>query len=103
MFLFMIKRYRYKFFYPKYRFIEAQKLNELNDVEAKGSTSYFSSNKDGEVIDFKGEAITFRETTSAIVDTLQVCLDIISQKDENHKKKLEKEIEKRNKTEEMYR
>lgn len=50
--------------------------------------------------DFKGEAITFRETTSAVLLSLNHCLDIIMQKEDGTKKKLDREIEKRRKLEE---
>jgi collagen type IV alpha-3-binding protein len=52
---------------------------------------------------FQGEAITFRATTSGVLITLQHCLDIISQKDENFRRKLDKEVERRKKTEEQFR
>lgn len=54
-------------------------------------------------IDFKGEAITFRETTSGVVTTLQHCLDIITQRDDCWKKKLDREVDRRRRAEEMYR
>lgn len=54
-------------------------------------------------IDFKGEAITFRETTAGVITTLQHCLDIISQKEESFKKKLDREVDRRKKAEEQYR
>lgn len=54
-------------------------------------------------IDFKGEAITFKATTSAVLTTLQHCLDLFNQKEELWKKKIEREIEKRKKIEELYR
>lgn len=54
-------------------------------------------------IDFKGEAITFRETTSGVLITLQHCLDIITQRDECWKRRLERETDKRKKTEDLYR
>lgn len=50
-------------------------------------------------VDFKGEAITFRETTSGVLESLNNCLEIIVQKEENVKKKLDIEIEKRRKVE----
>lgn len=50
--------------------------------------------------DFKGEAITFRETTSGVITTLNHCLDIIMQKESSLIKKLDKETEKRKKSEE---
>jgi collagen type IV alpha-3-binding protein len=51
-------------------------------------------------VDFKGEAITFRETTSAVVLSLNHCLEIITLKEDGTKKKLDKEIDKRRKLEE---
>jgi collagen type IV alpha-3-binding protein len=51
-------------------------------------------------VDFKGEAITFRETTSAVLTTLHHCLDIIMSKEDGLKRKLDKEAEKRKKAEE---
>lgn len=54
-------------------------------------------------IDFRGEAITFRETTAGVIITLQHCLDIISQKEESFKRKLDREQERRRKAEELYR
>ncbi|XP_013110962.2 ceramide transfer protein isoform X1 [Stomoxys calcitrans] len=54
-------------------------------------------------IDFKGESITFRATTSGVLTTLQHCLDIIAENDETWKHKLEREIEKRKKFEEQNR
>jgi collagen type IV alpha-3-binding protein len=48
---------------------------------------------------FSLKAITFRETTSGVLLTLNHCLDILSQKEESFKKKLDKEIEKRQKIE----
>lgn len=56
---------------------------------------------DLKTIDFKGEAITFRATTAGVLTTLQHCVDIIVQKDESLKRKLEKEIERRKKAEEQ--
>lgn len=51
-------------------------------------------------IDFKGEAITFRETTSAVLITLRSCLEIIILKEDGLKKKLDREMDKRKKVEE---
>lgn len=52
-------------------------------------------------IDFKGESITFRATTAGVITTLQHCLEIIAERDESWKKKLDKETEKRRKTDEL--
>lgn len=54
-------------------------------------------------IDFKGESITFRATTAGVISTLQHCLEIIAERDESWKKKLDKETEKRRKTDELNR
>jgi len=54
-------------------------------------------------MDFKGESITFKATTSGVITTLQHCLEIISQRDEIWKRKLNKEIEKRKRVEELYK
>lgn len=47
--------------------------------------------------------ISFILCCSGVLTTLQYCLDIIVQKDESLKKKLDKEIEKRKKLEEQVR
>ncbi|XP_030560811.1 collagen type IV alpha-3-binding protein [Drosophila novamexicana] len=54
-------------------------------------------------IDFKGESITFRATTSGVLSTLQHCLEIIAENDESWKRKLEREIDKRRRAEEQNR
>ncbi|XP_017486282.1 PREDICTED: collagen type IV alpha-3-binding protein-like [Rhagoletis zephyria] len=54
-------------------------------------------------IDFKGESITFRATTSGVLTTLQHCVDIIAESDDLWKKKLEREIDRRKRTEEQNR
>uniref|UniRef100_A0A1B0CDI2 Uncharacterized protein n=1 Tax=Lutzomyia longipalpis TaxID=7200 RepID=A0A1B0CDI2_LUTLO len=54
-------------------------------------------------IDFKGEAITFRATTSGVLTTLQHCLEVIAQRDDSWRRKLDREIEKRKKLEDLYR
>lgn len=51
-------------------------------------------------VDFKGEAITFRETTSGVLAALNNCLEIIAQKEDALKKKMDKEVDKRKKLEE---
>ncbi|CAK9303561.1 unnamed protein product [Gordionus sp. m RMFG-2023] len=52
-------------------------------------------------LDFKGEAFTFKATTSGLIATLSHCIDILYQREEHWKKKLEKEVEKRKKLEEL--
>ena len=51
--------------------------------------------------DFKGEAITFKATTAGILATLTHCIDLMQQREENWKRRLEKEVEKRKKLEEI--
>ncbi|EDV95930.1 ceramide transfer protein isoform X1 [Drosophila grimshawi] len=54
-------------------------------------------------IDFKGESITFRATTAGVLSTLQHCLEIIAENDESWKRRLEREIDKRRRTDEQNR
>ncbi|XP_050333096.1 ceramide transfer protein isoform X1 [Bactrocera neohumeralis] len=54
-------------------------------------------------IDFKGESITFRATASGVLTTLQHCLEIIAESDDLWKRKLEREIERRKRSEEQNR
>lgn len=65
----------------------------LNGNFTDSSTS--SADENLQLVDFKGEAITFRETTAAVLDSLNHCLEILAQKEESMKKKLERELEKR--------
>lgn len=51
----------------------------------------------------KGEAITFRATTAGVLTTLQHCVDVINQRDESWRRKLDRESEKRKKVEDVYR
>lgn len=41
-------------------------------------------------IDFKGEAITFKATTAGIIATLSHCIDLLVQREDTWKKRLEK-------------
>jgi hypothetical protein len=41
-------------------------------------------------IDFKGEAITFKATTAGIIATLSHCIELMSQREDAWKKKLER-------------
>lgn len=41
-------------------------------------------------IDFKGEAITFKATTAGILSTLSHCLELMRQREEAWKKRLER-------------
>ncbi|KAK9747239.1 PH domain [Popillia japonica] len=52
-------------------------------------------------IDFKGEAITFRTTTAAVLDTLAHCVDLVTQREDCWRKRLEREMERRKRTENL--
>jgi len=54
-------------------------------------------------VDFKGEAITFKATTAGILATLQYCTELMGQREEQLKKKLEKEQILRRQAEEKLR
>jgi collagen type IV alpha-3-binding protein len=64
-----------------------------------GFQTHFEAECGLKMMDFKGENITFQTTTSAVITTLNHCIEIISQKEDNFKKKFEKEVEKRKKVE----
>ncbi|PVD19901.1 hypothetical protein C0Q70_20395 [Pomacea canaliculata] len=57
----------------------------------------------GHAVDFKGEAFTFRATTAGIVATLSHCIELMSQREDAWKKRLEREVERRKKYEEAYK
>eukprot|EP00076_Gallus_gallus_P014360 XP_015133121.1 collagen type IV alpha-3-binding protein isoform X2 [Gallus gallus] len=54
-------------------------------------------------IDFKGEAITFKATTAGILATLSHCIELMVKREESWQKRLDKETEKRRRTEEAYK
>ena len=41
-------------------------------------------------IDFKGEAFTFKATTAGILSTMSHCIDLMAQREESWKKRLER-------------
>lgn len=53
-------------------------------------------------IDFKGEAITFKATTTGILATLSHCIELMAQREETWRRRVEKEIERRKKIEDLY-
>ena len=54
-------------------------------------------------IDFRGEALTFKATTAGVLARLQQCLDLFNQSQDGWRKRLEKEVDKRKKVEELYK
>lgn len=51
------------------------------------------------MVDFKGEAITFKTTTAAVIDTLEHCEELVTHREESWRKRLDKEIERRKRAE----
>lgn len=54
-------------------------------------------------VDFKGESFTFKATTAGIIATLSHCIELMSQREEAWRKKLDREVERRKKYEEAYK
>lgn len=59
-------------------------------------------NHGAHAIDFKGEAMTFKATTAGVLDTLQHCLELLGQREDTWRRRLEREVERRRKVEELY-
>ncbi len=54
-------------------------------------------------MDFKGEAITFKATTAGILATLNHCIELMNQREESWRRKVEREQQARKVAEEKYR
>lgn len=54
-------------------------------------------------VDFRGEALTFKATTAGVLARLQHCMELFSQSQDGWRKRLEREVEKRKKLEELYK
>ncbi|PSN49326.1 Collagen type IV alpha-3-binding protein [Blattella germanica] len=54
-------------------------------------------------VDFKGEAMTFKATTAGVLATLQHCLELLGQREDMWRRRLDREVERRRKVEELYR
>lgn len=65
----------------------------------KRLTNYNYFSVDLKMVDFKGEAITFKTTTAAVIDTLEHCSELVTQREESWRKRLEKEMERRKRAE----
>ncbi|CAG5127022.1 unnamed protein product [Candidula unifasciata] len=57
----------------------------------------------GHSVDFKGEALTFKATTAGIIATLSHCIELMGQREETWKKRLDREVERRKKFLEAYK
>lgn len=53
------------------------------------------------VVDFKGEAITFKTTTSAVLATLDHCAELVNQREDAWRKRLEREVDRRKRSESL--
>ena len=56
-----------------------------------------------QAVDFRGEALTFKATTAGVLARLQHCLDLFNQSQDGWRKRLEREVEKRKKVEDLYK
>ena len=72
----------------------------MNSVTSIGSG--IAVNHGAHAIDFKGEAMTFKATTAGVLDTLQHCLELLGQREDTWRRRLEREVERRRKVEELY-
>ncbi|CAL8087373.1 unnamed protein product [Orchesella dallaii] len=54
------------------------------------------------IVDFRGEALTFKATTAAIVNSVSNCIEFMQQREDLWKKRHEREVEKRKKLEENF-
>lgn len=54
-------------------------------------------------IDFKGEAMTFKATTTGVLETLEHCLEMVRQSEDVWRKRLERELDRRRRLEENIR
>ncbi|XP_074649947.1 ceramide transfer protein-like [Tubulanus polymorphus] len=79
----------------------SRKLQE-NHKDHKDLHSIFQSHG-AQAIDFKGESYTFKATTAGILATLSHCIELMSQREDAWKKRVEREIEKRKRVEDLYR
>ena len=70
------------------------------DPDALGSAATVSHSR---AIDFKGEAMTFKATTTGVLATLEHCLEMVRQSEDVWRKRLEREIERRRRIEENIR
>ncbi|KAK2582663.1 hypothetical protein KPH14_004941 [Odynerus spinipes] len=54
-------------------------------------------------VDFKGEAITFKATSEGVLATLQHCIELMIQREDAWRRRWEKEVEKKRKSQELYK
>ncbi|XP_052794048.1 ceramide transfer protein-like isoform X2 [Mya arenaria] len=54
-------------------------------------------------VDFKGESFTFKATTAGIIATMSHCMELMSQREDAWRRRLEREVERRKKYEDAYK
>ncbi|KAK3923745.1 Ceramide transfer protein [Frankliniella fusca] len=72
-----------------------------NGNDQSGANS--STGSQSRAIDFKGEAMTFKATTTGVLTTLEHCLEMVRQSEDLWRKRLEREVERRRRLEENLR
>ncbi|KAG8288708.1 Collagen type IV alpha-3-binding protein [Homalodisca vitripennis] len=72
------------------------------ETAANKSPGEVASDHALQAVDFKGEALTFRETTGAMLSNLQHCLDAVGQREEVWRRRLEREVDRRKVLEQAY-
>ncbi|KAK3729093.1 hypothetical protein RRG08_005466 [Elysia crispata] len=75
---------------------------KLEDLRGRDLASILQQHG-GHAVDFKGEALTFKATTAGSIVTLSHCIELMGQREEAFKRRLDREIEKRKKFEEAYK
>lgn len=79
---------------------DADVITKCKD-DPNGGNDISTINKDLPAIDFKGEAITFRTTTAAVLDTVAHCVDLVSQREDSWHKRLDRELDRRRRVENL--
>lgn len=77
---------------------ESSVKNAQSSVDSGYNESMINSttpSKENLFVDFKKEAFTFKATTAGIIATLTNCIELMTQREEQWKKRLEKEHEKK--------
>ena len=74
-----------------------------SDLEESKFSDEMIAEQGAQAVDFRGEALTFKATTAGVLARLQDCLDLFVQSQDSWRKKLEREVEKRKKLEELYK
>ncbi|RZF35041.1 hypothetical protein LSTR_LSTR009633 [Laodelphax striatellus] len=76
---------------------------ETGTMKKSSETDENKSENALKAVDFKGEAMTFKATTNAVITTLGHCLDAVNQREDMWRKRLDRESERRRRLEEMCR